>query len=73
MRKFFQKLNLASGATINQEKTKILPINTDITNTLQQRLPNLTLKEQYDTINILGSTFCEGMKQTSLLNWQIIL
>ena len=71
--KFFQKLNLATGATINQEKTKILPINTDNTNTLQQKLPNLTMKDQYDTIHILGITFCEGMKQTCLLNWQIIL
>ena len=71
--KFFQKLNLATGATINQEKTKILPINTDNTNTLQQKLPNLTMKDQYDTIHILGIIFCEGMKQTCLLNWQIIL
>ena len=71
--KFFQKLNLATGASINQEKTKILPINTDIINTLQQTLPNLTIKGQYDTINILRITFCESMKQTSLLNWQIIL
>ena len=58
MIKFFQKLNLATGATINQEKTNILPINTDLTNNLQQRLSNLTIKEQYDTINILGLTFC---------------
>ena len=71
--KFFQKLNLVTGATINQEKTKILPINTDNTNTLRQKLPNLTMKDQYDTIHILGITLCEGMKQTCLLNWQIIL
>ena len=71
--KFFQKLNLATGATVNQEKTKILPINTDNTNFLQQTLPSLTIKDQYDTINILGMTFCEGIKQTCLLNWQIIL
>ena len=71
--KFFQKLNLATGATINQEKTKILPINTDNTNTLRQKLTNLTMKDQYDTIHILGITLCEGMKQTCLLNWQIIL
>ena len=70
MIKFFQKLKLATGATINQEKTKILPLNTDLTNNLQQRLSNLTIKEQYDTINILGLTFWEGMKQTSFINWQ---
>ena len=71
--KFFQKLSLATGASINQEKTKILPINTDIINTLQQTLPNLTIKGQYHTINILVITLCKDMKQTSLLNWQIML
>ena len=69
----FQKLNLATGETINQKKTRILLINTNITNILQQTLPNLTIKDQYDTINILGITFCDRMKQTRLLNWQIIL
>ena len=34
-----------TGATTNQEKTKILPINTDIINTFQQILPNITIKE----------------------------
>ena len=73
MTKFFQKLSLATGTTRNQEKTKILPITTNLINILQQRLPDLTIKEQYDTINILGITFCEGMKQTSIINWQKIL
>ena len=54
---FFQKLSLATGAMINQEKAKILPINTNLINILQQKLPNLTIKEQYDTINILGIIF----------------
>ena len=43
--KFFQKLYLTTGATTNQEKTKILPRNTDIISTLQQTLPNITIKE----------------------------
>ena len=33
--KFFQKLHLATGATINLEKTTILPINTENTLYLQ--------------------------------------
>ena len=44
----FQKLNKASGATINFEKTKILPINTDQITLLQERLPHTTIKEQYE-------------------------
>ena len=63
---YFQKLKLATGGNMNQEKTKILSVNTDLTKTLQQGLPNLTIKEQYDTINILELTFCEGMKLISL-------
>ena len=51
---FFQKLNKDSGATINFEETKILPINTDQITLLQQRLPHITIKEQYETIKILG-------------------
>lgn len=58
----FQKLNLATGETINQKKTRILLINTNITNILQQTLLNLTIKDQYDTINILGITFYDRMK-----------
>ena len=45
---FFQKLIKASGATINFEKTKILPINTDQITLLQERLPHTTIKEQYE-------------------------
>ena len=44
---FSQKLNKASGATTNFEKTKILPINTDqITRTLATH----DNKEQYEAI-----------------------
>ena len=47
---FFQKLSKASGATLNVEKAKILPINTDQITLLQERLPHITIKEQYVTI-----------------------
>lgn len=70
---FFQKLNKASWAIKNFEKTKILPINTDQITYLKERLPHITIKEQHETIDILGITFCEGLKQTKILSWQIIL
>lgn len=68
--KFFENLHLATGSTINEEKTKMLHINTDNTNILEQELPDLTIKQQYDTLNILGIIFCEGIKQTGQINWQ---
>ena len=47
---FFQNLNKASGAIINLDKVKILPINTDQINYLQRQLPNIKTKERYETI-----------------------
>ena len=70
---FFQKLNKASGATVNVEKAKILPINTDQITLLQERLPHITIKEQYETIKNLGILFCEGLKQATFINWQLTL
>ena len=67
----FQKLNKASGATINLEKTKILPINTGQITPSQERLPHTTIKEQYEAIKILGILFCQGLKQAAFINWQL--
>ena len=67
----FQKLNKASGATINFEKTKILPINTGQITPSQERLPHTTIKEQYEAIKILGILFCQGLKQAAFINWQL--
>ena len=67
---FFQNLIKASGATINFEKTKILPINTNQITLLQERLPHTTIKEQYEAIKILGILFCQGLKQAAFINWQ---
>ena len=69
---FFKKLNLATGATINLEKTTILPINTDSTTYLQKQLLNITIKEQDETIKILG-IFCKDLQAAIRLNWQKVL
>lgn len=55
------------------KKHKIIPINTDRINYLQKQLPHITIKEQYETIEILAITFCEGIKQATYINWQLIL
>ena len=67
---FFQKLNKATGSTINLEKTRVLPINTDQTSEIQKHEKNITLLEQHQYIEILGIFFSEDLKETILLNWQ---
>ena len=42
---FFQNLNKTTGATINLEKTTVLPINTNNTKQIQEITPSITLKE----------------------------
>ena len=71
--KFFEKLNLATGATINLEKATILPINTNNTTYLQQQLPNITIKEQHKTIKILGILFSKNLEVAIKLNCQKVL
>ena len=69
---YFQKLNKATGSTINLEKTKVLPINTDQTSYIQKDIKNVTILEQYQYIEILGILFSEDLKDTILVSWQNI-
>ena len=69
----FDKLKDATGSTINLEKSTVLPINTNDTQTLKQTLTTLQIKQQYQTIEVLGIIFCEGLKRTTETNWQKIL
>ena len=68
--KYFQKLKEATGPIISFEKTAVLPINTEnITN-----LPNeITIKEQYETIKILGIYFNEHLQHGNQINSKIML
>ena len=54
---------------MNLDKTTILPIHTDQTSYLQEKVPNITIKEQYENIKILGLIFCEDLKEAIRLNW----
>ena len=65
---YFDKLKNATGSTINLEKSTVLPINTNETQTLKQTLPTLKIKQQYQTIEVLGITFCKGLKQSTETN-----
>ena len=51
---FFEKFNKATGSSINLEKTKVLPTNTDQTSYIQKHEKNITILEQYQYIEILG-------------------
>ena len=68
--KYFQKLKEATGATINLEKTIALPINTDNISNLPKEI---TIKEQFKTIKILGIYFNEDLHNANQINWETIL
>ena len=71
--KFFQNVNKATGTTVNLEKTTVLPINTDDTEQIPKITLQITIKEQFETIKIIGIYFNENLKNASLTNWDIIL
>ena len=66
---FFFFFNKAPGSSINLEKTKVLPTNTDQTSYIQKHEKNIIL-ERYQYIEILGIFSSEDLKDTILLNWQ---
>ena len=68
--KFFKKLKKETGSSINLEKTKLLPINTDQISIIQKNIPNITILKRYQYIKILGVYFSEDLKNTIITNWQ---
>ena len=68
--KYFQKLKEATGATINLEKTTVLPINTNIITNLPTEI---TIKDQNENIKILGIYFNEDLQYANNINWQITI
>ena len=68
--KYFQKLKEATGATINLEKTTVLPINTDITTNVPTEI---TKKDQNENIKILGIYFSKHLQYANNINWQITI
>ena len=71
--RFFQNVNKATGTTVNLEKTTVLPINTDDTEQIPKITLQITIKEQFETIKIIGIYLNENLKNASLTNWDIIL
>ena len=70
---FFEKLNKATGITINLEKITVLPINTEDTAQIKSNTPKITIKEQFQTIKILGIHFNKNLKHANEMNWEITL
>ena len=68
--KYFQKLKQATGATINLQKTVVLPINSDNISNLPK---DITIKEKLETIKILGIYFNEDLHYANKINWGNIL
>ena len=68
--KYFENLKEATGTTINLEKTTVLPINIDdVINSSKQ----ITIKEQFETIKILGIYLNEDLQYAKKINWENIL
>ena len=67
--KYFQKLQKTTGTTINFEKTTVIPINTDNISNLPKQI---TIKEQFATIKILGILFNEDLHYANQINWENI-
>ena len=67
--KIFKKLRKATGSTINLEKTKVLPINTDQIPHIQQNTTDITILEQNQYI-ILCIFISENLNEAIMLNWQ---
>ena len=67
---YFEKLKKATESTMNLEKTKILPINTDQTQCLKENLNNITILERNRYIKILGVFFSKNLKNMVDTNWE---
>ena len=68
--KYFQKLQKATGATINYDKTTVPPINTEVSSNLSKEIK---IKERYQTVKILGILFNENLQEAHRKNWINIL
>ena len=62
---YFQKLSKATGATINYDKTIVLPINTEVSSNLPKEIK---IKQRYQTIKILGILFNENLQEAHRQN-----
>ena len=67
---YFQKLQKATGSTINYEKTAALPINTEVSTNLPQEIK---IKQWYQTVKILGIPLNENLQEAHRQNWTNII
>ena len=67
---FFQKLQKATGSTINYEKTMVLPINTTECTNLPKEIK---IKQRYQSIKILGIQYNENLQEAHRQNWTNII
>ena len=67
---FFQKLQKATGSTINCEKTTVLPINTTECTNLPKEIK---IKQRYQSIKILGIQYNENLQEAHRQNWTNII
>ena len=67
---YFQRLQKATGSTINYEKTTVLLINTmECTNLPKE----IKIKQRYQSVKILGIQYNENLQEAHRQNWSNII
>ena len=67
---FFKKYEMATGATINLSKTKILTLGNAKIYNLDQKTQNIQIIQPKNFIKILGIYFTTDLQKTSNFNWE---
>ena len=65
---FFKKYEMATGATINLSKTKIMTLGNAKHQNLDQKVQNITIIQPNKFIKMLGTYFTTDLQKTSTFN-----
>lgn len=67
---FFRKYETASGATINKNETKLIPLANARIHNLQNKIQNIKITKDREILKILGIFFSNNLNSANEYNWQ---
>ena len=67
---FFRKYETASGATINKNETKLIPLANARIHNLQNKIQNIKITKDREIFKILGIFFSNNLNSANEYNWQ---
>ena len=70
---FFEKYNLATGATINISKTTITPLANAKVHNIDKKIQNVKINDSQDFIKVLGIYLTKDLRTTGIYDWNICL